>query len=242
MLLFFYKMLHISIRIFIKQARKCALRLYLLVCFAAFSGTLHGALDRVGDFALLDDRGTFHQLSRYQHRSALALMAYDSSCAEMDGMLDRFAALSGSYENQGIDFVLLDARDLGREVARALDLPLPLLEDDGQLVSETLEITRAGDVLVLNPQRLSVYYRGDSSAVLDDALNAVVDGSVEDTIDVGTAGCMIDFPVRSRHLESPPDYVSEVAPIVIDSCLDCHVQGGVGPFAMDSYIMLVVME
>ena len=75
------------------------MRLFSLVCFAAFSGTLHGALDRVGDFALLDDRGTFHQLSRYPHRSALALMAYDSSCAEMDGMLERFAAVGGSYED-----------------------------------------------------------------------------------------------------------------------------------------------
>ena len=239
MLLFFYKMLHISSRFLMKQARQRALRIFSLVCCATLSETLHGALDRVGDFALLDDRGIFHQLSRYRHRAALAVMAYDGSCAEMGSMLDRFAALDSSYEDQGIDFVLLDARDLGREVARALDLPLPLLEDDGQLVSETLEITRAGDVLVLNPQRLSVYYRGDVSEALDDALNAVVDGSMDDTIAVETTGCTIDFPVRSRHLESPPDYVSEVAPIVIENCLDCHVQGGVGPFAMDSYIMLL---
>ena len=55
-------------------------------------------------------------------------------------MLDRFVALDSSYKDQGIDFVLLDARSWsgGR---RALDLPLPLLEDDGQLVSETLGIT-----------------------------------------------------------------------------------------------------
>ena len=105
MLLFFYKMLHFSSRIFVKQGRKCAKRFFLMVCSAALSGTLHGALERVGDFALLDDRGTFHQLSRYRHRSALAMMAYDSSCAKMDGMLERFAALSGSYEDQGIDFV-----------------------------------------------------------------------------------------------------------------------------------------
>jgi len=40
-------------------------------------------------------------------------------------------------------------------------------------------------------------------------------------------------------MESPPDYATEVAPIVINNCLDCHVQGGVGPFAIDSYIMLL---
>ena len=220
-------------------ARQWPLQLLLTVCFGAISGATQAALDRVGDFALLDDRGTFHQLSRYQHRTALAMMAYDSSCAEMDSMVNSFAALGESYKGQGIDFVLLDAKDLGRNVALTLELPLPLLEDDGQLVSETLDITRAGDVLVLNPQRLSVYYRGDTSEVFAETLKEVVGGTLDDTISVQTAGCNIDFPVRTQHFESPPDYELEVAPIVIKNCLDCHVQGGVGPFAMDSYIMLL---
>ena len=204
-----------------------------------FSGALQAALDRVGDFALLDDRGAFHQLSRYQHRTALVMMAYDSSCAEMKSMVESFEALGTSYKAQGIDFVLLDAKDLNRDVARTLQLPLPLLQDDGQLVSDTLDIRRAGDVLVLNPQRLSIYYRGDISETLLETLSAVVDGTQDDTTSVQTAGCTIDFPVRSQHRQVPPDYESEVAPIVIKNCLDCHVQGGVGPFAMDSYIMLL---
>ena len=43
------------------------------------------------------------------------------------------------------------------------------------------------------PSEASVYYRGDSSEALDDALNAVVDGSVEDTIAVETSWLPIDF-------------------------------------------------
>ena len=204
-----------------------------------YAASANAALDRVGDFALLDDSGEFHQLSRYRHRTALALMAYDASCAEMDGVIANYAELGARFEAQGIDFVLLDSLDLGRSAAQALDLPLPLLEDDGQLVSETLGIAHAGEVLVMNPERLSVYYHGDSSESLAAALTEVVAGTVADTVSVPTQGCDIDYSVKNGRMESPPDYATEVAPIVISNCLDCHVQGGVGPFAIDSYIMLL---
>src|SRR5207344_1464300 len=32
-----------------------------------------------------------------------------------------------------------------------------------------------------------------------------------------------------------PDYAKDVAPILKDNCSHCHVQGGIGPFAMNSY-------
>lgn len=203
------------------------------------TASANAALDRVGDFALLDDSGEFHQLSRYRHRKALALMAYDASCADMDSKVTSYAELGKRFEEQGIDFVLLDSLDLGRSAAQALDLPLPLLEDDGQLVSETLGIAHAGEVLVMNPERLSVYYRGDSSESLAVALTEVVAGTLADTVSVSIKGCDIDYSVKNQHMKSPPDYATEVAPIVINNCLDCHVQGGVGPFAIDSYIMLL---
>jgi len=35
---------------------------------------------QVGDFALLDQNGVFHQLSRTRYRKAVVLMAYDAAC------------------------------------------------------------------------------------------------------------------------------------------------------------------
>ena len=55
------------------------------------TASANAALDRVGDFALLDDSGEFHQLSRYRHRKALVLMAYDASCADMDSKVTSYA-------------------------------------------------------------------------------------------------------------------------------------------------------
>ena len=193
---------------------------------------------------MLDDGGEFHQLSRYQHRRAVAVMSYAKECAAMESALAAFKSLQSSFAEQGIEFLLIDSQDLDRSQLKALDTGLPVLEDAGQLVSELLGIGHAGDVRVLNPERLSLFYRGQPSAELEGALSGLLDAGLEDTIDgsatpAADAGCAIEYPVRDLHASSPPDYATEVAPIIIESCAECHRQGGVGPFALDSYIMLL---
>lgn len=203
------------------------------------SVSTNAALDRVGDFALLDSQGEFHQLSRYQHRRAAVLMSYDAACTGIEQLLDEFQALAETYRADDIEFLLIDSLDLGRAAVRDYGLELPLLEDDGQLVSETLGIVHAGDVLVLNPERLTLYYRGPVSSALERALAGVVEESIVDTLQVLGGDCPIAYPARAAHLETPPDYSTEVAPIIIENCAECHRQGGVGPFALDSHIMLL---
>ena len=107
------------------------------------------------------------------------------------------------------------------------------------MVSETLNIENAGDVLVLNPERLSLFYKGQPSKDLESVLISIAGEGVSDTIRQSGAGCAIDYPMKALHSESPPDFASEIAPIIIENCADCHRQGGVGPFALDSYIMVL---
>lgn len=215
----------------------------LLLCsgflFSVFSSFATAALDRVGDFALLDSDGTFHQLSRYQHRKALVLMAYSNECSSMNALLDDYKSIADEYTGSDFEFLLIDSEDLDRPELSALGAELPILEDDGQLISETLNIENAGDVLVLNPERLSLFYRGQPSQALESTLSAITGEGISDTIRGSASGCAIDYPLRDEHRESPADYASEIAPIIIENCADCHRQGGVGPFALDSYIMVL---
>lgn len=198
------------------------------------------ALDRTGDFALLDSNGEFHQLSRYQHRKAVVLMSYAQSCQGMEGMLAEYRALQGRYAEQGIEFLLLDSHDLDRTELVSLDTGLPILQDNGQLVSEALGIRSAGEVRVLNPDRMSVFYSGMVSTELDQTLSGLLAGPIRDTVKVdATAGCDVAYPVRDAHRANVPDYATEVAPIIIENCVQCHRQFGAGPFPMDRYISLL---
>ena len=199
----------------------------------------YAALDRVSDFAVLDYFGEFHQLSRYRHRQGLALMAYDSNCENMSALVMEYQSIAREFSEKGIEFVLLDSRDIGRAAFDNNGIELAVLEDDGQLVSQSLGIQYAGDVRLLNPERLSLFYGGKVSTEFRATLNAVLDGAINDTVLDPNEGCTISFPMRKAHTEEPPDYANDIAPIVIEKCADCHRRGGVGPFAIDSYIMLL---
>ncbi|MFK7865544.1 MAG: hypothetical protein AB8B95_15110 [Pseudohongiellaceae bacterium] len=197
------------------------------------------ALDRLSDFALLDNDGRFHQLSRYQHKRALVIMAYGSECDSMAQAYSQFQAVQAKFKGLEIEFLLIDPFDLGRSAISSLQLDIPILEDGGQLVSETLGIAHTGEVLVLNPRRSTLYYQGAADAGLESALDGVLAGSLTDTVRSDSLGCPINFPMADIHKESPPDYATEVVPIIQEKCAGCHKQGGVGPFAMDSHIMMM---
>ncbi len=198
-----------------------------------------GALDRYSDFALLDANGYFHQLSRYQHRDALIIMSYDAQCSSSENDLAALLRARAMSEGKNVDFLLLDSLDIGRSDLLGLGLELPILEDDGQLVSETLGISKSGEVLIFNPLRKSLYYRGAADDSLLEIVDQVLAGSIEDTVRNETSGCEIAYSAAKQHRDTPPDYATEVAPIIKKRCVECHRQGGVGPFAMDSYIMLL---
>ena len=201
-----------------------------------FSPISFAAIERVGDFALLDDHGEFHQISRYIHRSAVVMMSYSPSCAAMGSKLESFQALRAKYAGNNIEFLLIDSSP-SQELNGSFDVPM--LRDSGQLVTEALEIANAGEVMVFNPERLSLFYRGPVEGDLGDTLEGVVNDQIKDTIKSETLGCVLKFPVREMHASNPPDYSTEVAPVVLKNCSECHRWGGVGPFALDSYVSVL---
>ena len=133
-----------------------------LSAFAASLGSVSAyaaAAERVGDFALLDETGGFHQLSRYQHRDAVVLLAYDNSCAAARDAADTLATLQSQFAGD-VEFLALDINARDRATESGWGLAIPVLADEQKLVAESLQVQQAGEVLVINPQRLSLYYRG----------------------------------------------------------------------------------
>jgi len=210
------------------------------VCIALASGTANAALDRTGDFALLDEQGNFHQLSRYQHRKAVVLMSYAQNCPNMEAMLSSYRELRSQYAEQGIEFLLIDSQNSDRTNLRGLDLGLPILQDRGQLVTEALGISHVGDVRVLNPDRISLYYAGAVAPELGSTLAEILDSPPRNTVKTdNTSSCDIAFSARDAHRGDVPNYVTDIAPIILNNCVTCHREFGVGPFALDSYVSLL---
>ncbi|GJM13382.1 MAG: hypothetical protein DHS20C12_17850 [Pseudohongiella sp.] len=211
------------------------LKIILCGLVLALVGTpAFAAPERVGDFALLDEQGEFRQLSRYQHLDAVVLLAYDNSCPQARSAADLIAEIQPQF-SESVQFLALDINALDRATEIAWDLPFPVLADELKLVAQSLQIAQSGEVLVFNPQRLSLLYRGGAGSDLLENLQAILAGGSSDTINAAFDGCAISYDSDSATV---PDYSTEVAPIIVEHCTICHREDGAGPFPFDSYYSL----
>jgi hypothetical protein len=206
-----------------------------LLCWATAATA---QLERVGDIALLDETGAFHQLSRYQHKKAVALMAWLPDCDAQAQALTAFSALQTRYAQQDVAFLLIDASGGAARAAGAVD-GLHVLRDETQLVSESLGMEQAGDVRLINPQRLTVLYKGPPGEAFAATLHTLADKPVRETVSEPHNSCSINYAARDAHRSAPPDYAADIAPLIIEKCASCHRENGVGPFQLDSHLSLL---
>ncbi|MEQ8953284.1 MAG: redoxin domain-containing protein, partial [Gammaproteobacteria bacterium] len=238
--------------------------LVLLTWFSAGAQLALAAPERVANFALLDHQGMSQQLRRYGDSKAVVLISVATDCQATVDQLPKFQLLRTTWENQGIAFLALAASandslvDLQR-FDQLYHLGIPILDDDSQLVAENLGIRKSGELLIVEPDRFRVLYRGgldaapvraqaalnieasDGTTVLADTLAAIADdrGSrLNDVAQQEVSGCELDFPARQRHAMEAPDYATEIAPLLQEKCVACHIDGGIAPFAMDSHMMV----
>tara|TARA_Y100000739_G_scaffold163277_1_gene141409 strand:+ start:189 stop:1898 length:1710 start_codon:yes stop_codon:yes gene_type:complete len=217
-----------------------------LIVLAAVSTILssNAEPDRVGDFALLDTDGEFHQLSRYRHQGAMVVMALDDSCSSLEVSLNQFEQLHSQFKDQQASFFLINSsaqvstESLQLLSEKASALGLPLLIDDGQLVSEAISFSKSGELVILDPNGLTILYRGAGGEMASSTLAKHLTGKIDHTVLTNQEGCDLKYPAREEHANKIPDYGAEIAPIIAKQCASCHREGGIGPFAMDSHLMV----
>lgn len=233
----------------------------LLSVFAAAAMGGWAETIRVGDFGLIDHQGKFHQVTRYGHAKAIVLVVQSNGCSTIAEALPRLNTLRQEWRDQGVEFLMINPTSgiervsLGRE-ADVYDIDYPILMDHSQLVAESLGIAQVGELLVIDPATMKLVFRGpldtrkrrssdpDLPTPLADALARTIAGNAEQMETVAVAmpagadeNCTIAYPTRTLMAEAPPDYARDIAPILQENCVECHRQGGIGPFAMDSYQM-----
>jgi hypothetical protein len=227
----------------------------------------------VTDFGLIDHQGAQQQLTRLGDNKAVVIITQANSCAENVENLPKYKLLRTTWGKQGVKFLMMnsskdDNLETVRKQASLYDIDFPIMVDESQLVAENLRVSKAGEVLVLDPTARRILYRGPldrpsagpgggddgdgvpaarpatrekPSTPLADTLAKVIAGTAKDapTVSVDVPkGCALSFPVKEQHAARVPDYAKDVAPILKDKCAHCHVQGGIGPFAMNSYDMV----
>lgn len=201
-----------------------------------------------GDFGLPDHRGDFHQLSRYREQAAVIVLPFSYNDEASMRQAELLADLAPQLSRQAVLVWLLNASDDPALIrARALSPgDFPVLIDSSQTVAKTLNITRLGEVLILDPLSMGVLYRGfdDLSlleGVLTEALAAKATGRpsrLEQSTDQ-LDGTALHYRFIEQFAGRKISYQNEIAPLLKARCAYCHVENGLAPWAMNRYIMVL---
>jgi peroxiredoxin len=234
---------------------RCLLALIVAVSLchgALIAGEATASPAKVDDFALLDQRGEFQQLSRHSDATFIVLFSFAAGCPIVRQNIAEVQAIAGEYEAKGVRVACIDSspaddRKAVQEEVTSLMMTLPVLLDESQLVAEGLGITRTAEAIVVRTKDWSLVWRGPvddrvgygaqkpvaTRRYLREALDAVIAGQPPATDAPPVKGCALTFTqARTTH---KPDFAKDVAPIIETNCRGCHQKGGVAPWAMDSH-------
>jgi hypothetical protein len=222
---------------------RCKAAVAAAVLWAASAGAT-APIDHVDNFALLDQAGKYHDLYYLSDAKAVVLMTHDDECAAVTDALPALEQAKASYSSRGVEFLMINTQDDRDAVAaKAKGSSIPVLLDDTHLVSESLQLTRAGEVLVIDPKGWKIAYRGPldkakaGNALLTGALDSVLAGQPVKKAQVSARGCAIKA-AKATHAGAKVSYSEKIAPMLIDNCVTCHRAGGIGPWQMTSYDMV----
>jgi peroxiredoxin len=216
-----------------------------LAAFAApAADTPNATPQHVDDFQLTDHTRLAQHLYYFNYTPAIVVMTRTNGSALSRDDSQALEKLNAAYKDKGVvvwamDSTLADSRDAVAAEAAKQNLTVPILMDEQQLVGEQLGVKREGEVFVINPKTWTVAYRGPMDGHASQAVDALLAGKPEMLRVSDTAGKAIAFPAKDHAADfANISYSKDIAPILQEKCVSCHVNGGIGPFAMNSYAIV----
>ncbi len=209
--------------------QRIVITLLIAVASVAQASTL------VDNFRLLDHQGQSHELYYYGDAPALAIYVHGTQCVDVADAEAQFSLAAERFQPEGVEFFMLNSEPgLSREGLAGTQKDIPVLLDDTRIIGGSLNTRMVGEVIVIDPRSWNVVYRGGVGA-MDAALGGLVNETQVEFSQTAVSGCAIEFPSVSG---GDISYADDVAPILMDKCVSCHQQGGIGSWAMFDYNMV----
>ena len=167
------------------------IRLFCALLLSPFIVTQNAVATSVGDFALLDHNGTFHQASYYSDHDAIVILVESSATLASERARTAVSNIESVAQSGKVKAFVLSPnsgveRDALQDAVGKLGSNLPVLIDETQLVTQSLDLSRYGEAVVIDPKSMNVVYRGAS-----DSLKGVTDFSVSEHLPRQTPGIWV---------------------------------------------------
>lgn len=195
---------------------------------------------KVDDYMLVDQTGMGHILKYDTNTPAVVLVSHmngDKGALAAAKTIQDLAAKNPNVVFQLINSVEADTRDTIAAEAKANGLTIPILDDEHQLIGNSLGFTYAGEAVIVDPKKnFEIVYHGPADTI-EAALTDVVAGKAPATAEVmAVKGTKLVFADRGKEAEfAKISYSNDVVPILMAKCVDCHQPNGIAPWHMTNY-------
>lgn len=215
----------------------------------------HGIGRRIGDVAFTDLAGVLHSLAPVG-TGRLSVFAMTSTTCPLSRKylptLEKLVVSSG----EGIDWILVNPvatdkpADMQAAAAKFAGRAAYVHDPRGHL-AERIGAVTSTDVVVLAADRTIAYHGAIDDQYgfgysidaprrryLADALAAIRAGDAPPVAATEAPGCVLDRPLVAAPT-ADTTYHGRISRIVARHCVECHRDGGVAPFPLDSYDDLI---
>ena len=167
----------------------------------------------VDNFVLLDHLGVAHELYYQSDAKAVVIMVQGNGCTTMQNALTDFKNLRDRYTSRGVRFFMInsnlqDDRSSIQQEAEEWSIDIPILNDDTQIIGESLGLNRTAEVLLLDPKNWEVIYRGSlndrfDTNIRDDSQQAeATEHHLANALDAVLTGRAIEISKRDKNRQN----------------------------------------
>jgi len=171
--------------------------------------------ERVDNFRLLDNHGKSHELHYLSDMKAVVLLTQQDECKHSDAAIPQLEAIKAQYGNRGVEVLMLNSTrgdSVKTQVVKTTS-SIPVLLDPLQLIGESLDAKRAGEVLVINPKNWTLAYRGPVDHAAE-SIDATLAGTPIKKAERRAKGCKIAMPEYHRNrAHAKISYEHTIAPM-----------------------------
>ena len=201
----------------------------------------------VSNFRLIDTSGRAHELYYQQDAMAVVVVLAGADLNSVAPVTEELGRIQQIYGVSALPIWVVSASD-PRDRASLAELAslwphsFPVLEDPSHALHRTLGSGIAPEVVVISSRDWSLAYRGPVETLTETGKTSVQTQPFADAVAELAANrpvslsrvAVVGEPTGLRSVV-PASYSSEIAPLLLESCMPCHSPGNIAPWAMTEY-------
>lgn len=212
----------------------------------------HGVGVYVADVEFTDVSEKHHRLTDFRSHKAVVIAMTSTSCPISRKYLPTLVDLARTFAGRGVQIILVNSVATDKlvdmqDAQRLFGDAAIYVHDMDESLAKAVSALTTTDVIVLDPSRTVVFHGAIDDQYgfgysidtprhryLSEALIALLDGREPQVTATTAPGCRLDIDA-DKSGDNALTWHRQISRLLQRHCVECHREGGAGPFALDTF-------